>query len=137
MIDKGNTTTLPYPDPRNDQEVFTFVVTNLLQQNEKSVSCMGMCLYRCYKEDGRVLKCAAGWLIPDEDYTPEFDSQDGDVTFVEGSLNNRATNYFRAKGFNLDLLFYLQSTHDRFNVKDWKNEFAILAKEFGLVFCIK
>ena len=52
------------------QEVLDFVADKLFEQGEPSME-NGTCMYRT--EDG--LKCAAGWLIPDEQYSEFFEHQ--------------------------------------------------------------
>lgn len=67
--------------PETKQEVFNIVVRGLAsQQWEKSKTAYG-CAYR--GEHGR--KCAGGWLIPDECYTPRMEQRSWETltsTFV-------------------------------------------------------
>ena len=51
------------------QEVFDTVSQHLLTQNAESLSDSGMCVYR--SPEG--FSCAAGCLIPPEDYRVEFE----------------------------------------------------------------
>lgn len=56
------------------QETFDIVVGNLIKQGGPSSEVRGddvaVCMYR--SKEGR--KCAAGWLIPDEQYSPTFEN---------------------------------------------------------------
>ena len=64
--------TLETLDSATAQEAFNQVATHLLQQNEASQESIDgrlICLYRHTKEDGTVLKCAAGCLMSDEEAT--------------------------------------------------------------------
>lgn len=56
---------------RTRQEIFDIVARHLLTQKEKSTNTIGsFCMYRGI----RGLKCAIGALIPDEKYSPAFES---------------------------------------------------------------
>lgn len=65
MIDVNNST---------EQEVFDYVLDFLLEQGESSREDALTCKYRLEKE-GRILKCAAGCLIKDENYTSEIEGK--------------------------------------------------------------
>jgi len=56
--------------PNTLQEVFDIVSTHLLKQGRKSVNISNRCVYR--NENG--MKCAAGALIPDDEYKPELET---------------------------------------------------------------
>lgn len=62
-----------------DQDVFDYVVRKLIEQGEPSTK-DGMCLFRGPGDR----RCAVGWLIPDDEYTPAVDQQGG-----VGSLLNK------------------------------------------------
>lgn len=53
----------------NTQEAFNRAVAGVIKQGRPSVDAAGRCLYR--GPDG--LRCAVGWLIPDELYEPEME----------------------------------------------------------------
>jgi hypothetical protein len=87
------------------QEIFDTVAVHLMTQGKKSQGA-GECLYR--GPDG--LKCAAGVLIPDEDYTPK----------MEGKPVSELA-YFR-QGFDavcVDLIFTMQICHDHQEPEAW------------------
>lgn len=52
-------------------ELFNSIANHLITQGRPSIGSFGRCLYR--GADGA--KCAVGFLIPDEDYNPEWDKQ--------------------------------------------------------------
>lgn len=90
------------------QEIFDTVYLGLASQGfERSINLENdKCMYR--DNEGR--KCAAGWLIPDEDYDPKMDTQ-GIVTRVD---------YFKEK-YDLDTLIFigdLQRSHDCFDTSE-------------------
>lgn len=54
---------------KTQQEIFDIVWNGLKSQGFKQSVKHNTCMYR--GDDGR--KCAAGWLIPDEKYSPKFE----------------------------------------------------------------
>ena len=58
-----------------EQEIFNQVARHLLTQNRRSVDEKGFCKYRSGN-----LKCAAGCLISDEEYSPLMDSEESEGT---------------------------------------------------------
>lgn len=116
------------------QEIFDKVVNHLRQQNAKSLAYnpdgsiktmhgSEVCLYRT--DDGK--KCAAGILIPDEEYSSRMEG----VSIDE--LVNSYEFLFELKP-NISLLLELQHIHDTFKVHNWENEFKILADEKHLTY---
>lgn len=108
------------------QEVFDYVVSNLLRQGEKSIfpgtiSCRrGPNRYR----GPNGLKCAAGWLIADDEYREEFEGKGWTNLYRVGSVP--ATHGF--------LISSLQDCHDYENneIQDWPREFANVARTHNL-----
>ena len=83
-----------------DREAFYTVWEHLQNQEGRSYSDRGGCLYR--DDHGR--KCAVGILIPDSEYNPEFEGMPTDVVLRTcPSLQN----------LDRDLLIALQAVHDR------------------------
>jgi hypothetical protein len=78
------------------QEAFDKVVINLRRQDKPSIDDKGHCLFR----GPNGTKCAVGWLIPDEEYKPEFD--------VDGM--NKWPPYFN--GLTREFLIDIQKAHD-------------------------
>lgn len=108
------------------QEIFDIVGIHLLTQNAKSEgydpSCGETgCLYR----GGYGRKCAAGVLIPDEEYKPEMEGKICILSPVRPAMVNVADN---------DVLFVrlLQGIHDQSKVEEWKARLLDLANEENL-----
>jgi hypothetical protein len=109
------------------QETFNIVAKHLLTQGKKSVALRhGEDEYCMYRGDGG-LKCAAGCLISDGDYTTELEGQVVNVFGLVGGLILRS-------GHNVDLVRRLQVVHDKMKVIRWRRELAKLAEEFDLTF---
>lgn len=97
------------------QELFDTVARGLIAQGEPSVT-GSICAYRFTKPDGKVLKCAAGQLIPDALYVAgienhivsSFNDIKGDTP--QGTI----TSFFVAivGRENMDALRHLQTIHD-------------------------
>ncbi len=82
------------------QETFDTVVRGILSQGGPAVD-GNVCRYRT---GGR--KCAAGWLIPDDEYTTELE---GPIAYVAGSLYEIICV---RHGHDFDLVRALQRAHD-------------------------
>jgi hypothetical protein len=103
--------------PRTKQRVFNKVVRHLLTQNKASV--MGVvCRYR--GRDG--LMCAAGCLIPDENYDKSMES----TSWVELIKNGEVPSNHK------DLIYSLQRVHDMFGVEEWPEKLNEIAKKYNL-----
>lgn len=103
------------------QEVYDQVKNHLLNQNAKSTDYKGNCKYR--GDDG--FKCAAGCLMSDEEYEPEFDEALG-VSWI--CLSERR----KAPKEHSDLIQALQTIHDKSEVHEWPSKLTELALEFEL-----
>lgn len=101
------------------QETFDRVATHLLTQNERAVD-GSRCLYRM-----RNLKCAAGYLIPDDEYSQEYERAS------VASLCNRHgwSSFF---GHDIHLVSSLQAIHDCTSPHLWRESLTALAKREGL-----
>lgn len=104
------------------QEVFDQVATHLLTQMKRSMDdSLTGCLYRG-EED---LKCAAGCLISDEEYSKEFEDKDWDdlIKFKMVPKSHQT------------LIRDLQLVHDQYiRVDDWYEKLKHLATDHGLEF---
>lgn len=118
----------------NDQDIFDRVVTHLFTQKKQSKepargSTPCCCRYRYKSDDGTVLKCAIGCLIPDSEYKEGFEG-----TF--SMLTGRWKDYHIFLGRNYLLLDELQATHD-YDV-NWRsnaimqNTLKLIASKYGL-----
>lgn len=83
-----------------NQEVFNAVWNGLKSQGFERSGWGGSCKYR--GPDGK--KCAAGWLMTDEEYRPSFEGRSADYLEV-GDL-------FKSKGIDTSFLMELQAVHD-------------------------
>lgn len=101
------------------QEVFNQVKNHLLKQGIKSVSIEGKCQYR-YSN----LKCAAGCLIIDDEYSP----------FLEDYTWNELINLDLVTHIHGILISQLQEIHDLCYVDEWEIELKALAKKLNLNF---
>ena len=113
----------------NKQEIFDTVVTHLRKQGKRASSIHPNgdtgCMYRT--SDG--LKCAAGCLIPDEDYNLEFEGfaiDDHSAALVVRYFSNKFGSAER------DLIGELQTTHDFSEPQDWELRWQSIANEHGL-----
>lgn len=115
--------------PKTAQEIFDYVARHLLTQGKKSVlpDTEDVCAYRG-KDD---CKCAAGCLIPDDRYKPEF----------EQKLWNTAASFGIAQHFPeylefLGLIRELQLVHDRYEPEAWKEALVEVAQVHHLDFSV-
>lgn len=110
------------------QEIFNIAVGVLLKQNKQSYA-RGMCYYRLPQEDGTCLKCAVGMIIPDEEYSEDIESK-----LIGGLFGKRyfSTEFEKILSEHEGLLVSLQSVHDGYAVKLWRDEFQQIASEHGL-----
>jgi hypothetical protein len=107
-----------------DQDIFDQVVVHLFRQGKKSVDLKsGFCAYRSVDTDGRVLKCAAGCLIADDEYQSKFDVIGGWVMNVR--LGNFNANH-------KDLINDLQTVHDVFDRNDWYERLRLIANIWNI-----
>lgn len=100
------------------QEVFDHVAAHLLKQNQKAINLDGLCMYRTPSG----LKCAAGCLIGDDEYTSEFEGESWSVLAEDQRLV--PDNHF-------DLIFALQGIHDLDDPSIWQEKLSILACQLG------
>jgi hypothetical protein len=104
------------------QEIFDKVSNHLLTQRKKAIDKKTkLCKYKINK-----LKCAAGCLIPDKDYSKEIEHKS--ISDIE---------YFNDAGYSpseLNLINKLQVIHDVFPVKNWKSKLKLLANNSNLLF---
>ena len=86
----------------NQQEIFNKVATHLIAQGKRSTGFGGACAYRGY--DGTM--CAAGCLIPDDEYKPEFENKSWHI------IGMRIPTFANAPLEVHDLIAWLQMVHD-------------------------
>lgn len=106
------------------QEVFEKVTRHLLEQNEVAFK-NGRCEYRTVTDNGRVLKCAAGCLIPDEMYSETF----------EGKAAYQLESLWDSLGIaeHTDLILSLQDdVHDYTTPDEWPSALVEVADRHDL-----
>lgn len=107
--------------PDTLQEVFNKVAIHLLTQKKKSVSATdGTCHYR---GDGG-LKCAAGILIPDDQYSSNMENKSWGSIICHKFVEDKFANQIQC----------LQNIHDVAPVSDWENDLVLFAMKNGLTF---
>lgn len=113
--------TLATLDKATAQQVFDQVATHLLTQNKKSTrrNNISYCMYR--GADG--LKCAAGCLISDAEYTPEMEWKGWGNLIGSGIVPTTQ---------HQQLVYRLQELHDDYTAKQWKKELIEVAERFKL-----
>lgn len=98
------------------QEVFDQIATHLLKQNQRAFKPGdGSCMY-CTPSG---LKCAAGCLISDDEYTSEFEGNNW--------VDLAAKDQRLVPDNHLDLIFALQRIHDNYDPSVWHEKLAQLA----------
>lgn len=109
--------------PNTLQEVFNIVSKHLLDQGQKSIE-FGMCQYR----GSNGMKCAAGALIPDNEYNSSFETNLWGDLVEKGIVENKF----------VDEIDKLQVIHD-FGPSDpeecvstWKRKLIKFAEEHNL-----
>lgn len=132
---------------KSKQETFDTVAKHLLTQKVRSFKqeagssdpYEGLCMYR--GPDGT--KCAAGCLIPDEDYKPEWEGAIVSHKLPAPTIaNSEPTSNYRSSialsacisglGHDVTLVRRLQMIHDQRLPEQWKAALARLASDDGL-----
>lgn len=100
------------------QEVFDQIALHMLNQRKKSGD-MANCYYRF-----NGLKCAAGCLISDDEYSEWMESNNWNDLVVDGSVPKEHSEMIRK----------LQSIHDIKDPLEWKTHLREYAEENNLKF---
>ncbi len=103
------------------QEVFDQITQHLLKQGKAARSDTGACRYRVETQEG-VLRCAAGCLIADDEYTSEFEDNAWHSLVVDREVPNEHVTLIKA----------LQRIHDAYPSYDWSKLFVRLAIKYNL-----
>lgn len=117
----------------NKQEIFDLVKTKCLMQNKKcGIEYLENNIEMInpkYHYNG--LKCAIGFLIPENEYKSEFEEEESEGCPFSLSVGD----YFRSKGYSeedLEFLTELRYIHDNINIEDWESEFNYIAINYNL-----
>lgn len=117
---KPKQVTLTTLNDSSSQEVFDWISYNLLRQNAHSmVAGLGLgCAYRGYNNT----KCAVGWLMSDDEYSPDF----------EGHGWSRLVASYKLSRKHLNIINELQYVHDDCRITEWKLKLIDVACRYKL-----
>ena len=108
-----------------DQEVFDLITSRLLAQDQQSFD-GAQCRYRFNN-----LKCAAGYLIPDDLYSEKFEGIS--IRGLCGRYSFKNVFGFEPQTpATLLLISSLQLVHDYSGPDQWSSKFVKVAKRFDL-----
>ena len=111
----------------NRQEIFNLIKSKALAQNQKCGIIYDKDIIETkYYYNG--LRCHIGWIIPENEYLPEFEGENL-------ASESKVGKYFLSKGYSeedLDFLHKFQVMHDDINVEDWNSSFDDIALNYGL-----
>lgn len=108
------------------QEVFDWIVYNLLRQNKRSVDNEDFCAYRGFEGT----KCAAGWVISDDEYNPDFEGNSWVGLVAYQPIG--ASNFHEIVDIHDSLISKLQNIHDNSQPDRWLYRFNELATKYNL-----
>jgi hypothetical protein len=109
------------------QTVFNQITEHMSKMKEPSMDKYGKCHYRVFYKNRLVKnKCAAGALIADSEYKPEFDYKEGDSSW-RGLVREEYVSDAHKK-----LIEDCQIVHDNRKMEDWALELASVASKHGL-----
>lgn len=119
------------------QKIFNQVVKHLDKQGVQCITANNQCQYRLEKGK-KVLRCAAGCLIPKRDYLKMQDIESSSVYIMSNAEHaNTVTKYFHKKYKNNEravrLIRELQIVHDSFFYTR-HDKFRSIAQDFGLTY---
>lgn len=119
----------------NRQDIFDFIVAHLRDQGRKAINTYGPgdvqnCAYLTLRGE----TCAAGCLIPFDEYQEVFEGQYVKEGIDENGEGNDVTDYFMSKHADLRLLRTMQSVHDDTQVVSWEEEFMRVADDWHLAY---
>lgn len=113
------------------QTIFDIIYKGLLAQGKQSiVPSNGRCMYR--GPDG--LKCAAGMLIPDDEYIDDMEDEGPVGTFYCRDGFEMKHSWFK-KHLSPEagkVVYELQLIHDRRLPKNWKEQMKSIALRYDL-----
>lgn len=106
----------------NKQQIFDQVAKHMLTQMKKSVIIDEDDIIRCFYKNPEGLSCAAGCLIADDEYNPEFENQSWSSLVDWGHVPKR----------NSELIEFLQKIHDNNEPTEWEDLLRELANHYKL-----
>lgn len=113
MIIKNRTIT-------SDREAFDFVYDHLMEQNKVSFDYNDeMCCYRVENE-GVILACAVGCLIPDDNYSIMLERKTAESEIVSSVIQESHPDWIMSP-LSIVMLRVLQTIHDSIDPRNWKS----------------
>lgn len=110
-----------------EQEVFDQVATHLLKQGKCSKKRIGnYTIPSCSYRGDNGLKCAAGILIADEEYTLNMDDHEQGTAWSDLVYRKQAPPEHK------QLIEELQDIHDTIEPENWERFLMNLANDYGL-----
>jgi hypothetical protein len=111
-------------------DIIDLVETKLLEQGSRSVQ-IDTNFYigsQCALRGANGMKCAIGWLVPDDVYTPDLDKVEDPVLelIATGNYEKCFGEQFYEK---TEILQELQYVHDHIGPSHWSKEFKRIRKE--------
>jgi len=103
------------------QEVFDQITQHLLRQGKAAQTINGSCRYKL-EEPTRTLKCAAGCLIADDEYSSRFEGESWNTLIIRRLVPNTHEYLIRS----------LQKMHDTCLVSEWPDRLKQLAEDYDL-----
>ena len=111
------------------QEVFDQVVNHAAKQMEQSEEASsGTCAYRQTGSKGQQVACFGGCLMADEEYKPEWDSEEHGVTWTKLVRHHGVTPKHE------ELITELQDIHDFSQPRHWRAKLEYTAWSHNLTF---
>lgn len=94
------------PDFATPLDAYKFAIDKVVEQGKPSIGANGKCAYRASERRNGKVRCAVGFLIPDEMYDRSFEGDS--VEALEGMQS-----YFENQGYSGIILGELQIAHDQ------------------------
>lgn len=107
-----------------EQQVFDKIVEHLRKQGAKSLMGSDDTALKCAYRGNDNRMCAAGCLIPDDEYSPEIESWVWANLAKNGIVPNNHAH----------LIWDLQNVHDLWPTEDWERKFHTIAQKYGLIY---
>jgi hypothetical protein len=104
------------------QEIFSRVERHLLTQRQKSRDTLGNCVYRTQDDEGNLLMCAAGCLIPENKYHAGIEHKGWSLAAHRLGLNSPHDGMIKE----------LQRLHDHVLPDLWEEELLLFAERHHL-----
>lgn len=118
------------------QDIFDYVAEKLMEQGEKAFNFESeTCQYRQEHTTGTVLKCAVGWLIPDEVYKTHFENDA--LQDVLEFLGEKTTTAEKVANKRFKFLQNLQRCHDDAGDTSFRNDLFDHMTELANIYNLK